>query len=136
MNEPSYFYCVIPLALALGVFFLWCLARLAQNNVRQDRVAELESKYHNAGNARSTEKILLIEALRCTPRGTADYEYLSNRLKLYDRIDKEVSAKERREIVDLETVIDDRTQYELDHGINPYKTNKEPRRVLKSRRVW
>ena len=131
-----FYYCAIPIALALGIFFLWVFAKLIQNSERETKIEELSSKYLNTASTRTEEKVLLISALRTTPRGTADYEYLSNRLNLLDRIDKDATAKERRQLVDMETCIDERTQYELDNGINPYKTTKEPKRALKTRRVW
>jgi hypothetical protein len=121
MNNELIQYLVIPAALLVGIFLLWLLALVIQNSERQNKISELESKYLCTSNNRTQEKVLLINALRTTPRCTADYEYLSNRLKLLDRIDKELSASERREIVNLETCIDEQTQYELDNGINPYK---------------
>lgn len=134
-GEPIFYYCVLPIALAVGLFLVWCFAALLQRAETDSKVKELESKYNTSGQNRTTEKVLLIQALRTTPKHTTDYEYLNNRFKAWERIDNELSAKERRELVNMETVIDDRTQYELDNGINPYATEKQPRRVLKNKLV-
>lgn len=47
----------------------------------------------------------------------------------------EMTALERKTLVGMQTVIDDRTQWELDNSINPYDVPAEPRRVLKPGRA-
>jgi len=127
---------VIPLFLLVGFFFLWIFFKIFTAGEARHSAAEMyEQQMMNTQQARTNYKIGLLWQIKGMPesqRGPLWSEY-----NLLDAEDKALTRAEIKKLVDMQTVIDDQTQWELDNGINPYKTEKRvgSRAALKARRA-
>jgi len=127
---------VIPLFLLVGFFFLWIFFKIfTAGDARQSAAEQYEQQMMNTQQARTNYKIGLLWQIKGTPesqRGLLWSEY-----NLLDAEDKALTRAEIKKLVDMETVLDDQTLYELENGINPYKTEKPVKRraALKARRA-
>lgn len=100
----------LPIALLAGLWFLWFLGVIL---TRASEAETLQEKMWNKNAARSVERVLALK----TAQRTGDYSAY-NALKAQH--DKEF-AEDCKTLASLETVVDDQVDYELSHGINPYK---------------
>lgn len=87
---------------------------------RHEKYKELESDIYMRQMKRTQEKIALLSAMRKTP--VDQRECLWERFHTLDAKDKEFTRDERDQLVAASGfTIDEREQYELDNGINPYR---------------
>lgn len=108
---------VVALALLVGLALFGAFAfAIAHQTERDNTVSTLSAKHYNAAQARTNEKIRVLNQLRMRPDDPA----LNAKYKELDTIDKQLTAREIAAIVSAETSLDERTLAELEAGINPY----------------
>jgi hypothetical protein len=111
------------IALAVVGLFAWAFAG---QNKREGNWRNIEAEISTAQIARRDGRLYgildQIGGPECpdgtySPRQIAEWQKYNARKKHNQRMERREFAR----LVDAQTVIDDRTQYELDNGINPYK---------------
>jgi hypothetical protein len=119
---------------------LWLIGRamFGAGDNRHTKAEAYEARIANAQLARTAALQDLAWQIKATPE--------NQRAALWDLYlqlesqDKSETYTERQTLVSMQTVIDDRTQAELDAGINPYKTEKQtsdmPVNIKRARLGW
>jgi hypothetical protein len=126
---------VLPLALAVGFFFLWLFAKVlsiaSDAGERQTKAEEYEAEISPRQLARTRYLENLLWHIKANPQSAELWQqYLT-----LEATEKELTRQERNTLVNMQTVIDDQTQYELDHGINPYADEQPEPRTSKRRNL-